>query len=76
MSTHKPQSNITKDDFIIKPMMLKELADIYGVSRVTFRKWLNPVQDKLTRTKGVYFSIEQVKFIIEHLGFPEKIAEK
>ena len=57
-------------------MMLKELADIYGVSRVTFRKWLNPVQDKLTRTKGVYFSIEQVKFIIEHLGFPEKIAEK
>ena len=76
MSTHKPQSNITKDGFIIKPMMLKELADIYGVSRVTFRKWLNPVQDKLTRTKGVYFSIEQVKFIIEHLGFPEKIAEK
>ena len=76
MSTHKPQSSITKDDFIIKPMMLKELAEIYGVSRVTFRKWLNPVQDKLIRTKGVYFSIEQVKFIIEHLGFPEKIAEK
>jgi hypothetical protein len=69
-------SESTKDNFVIKPMTLTQLAEIYSVSKTTFRKWLSPVKDKIERKQGVYFSIEQVKFIIEHLGFPEKINEK
>ena len=70
------QNENTKENFVIKPMTLTQLAEIYSVSKTTLRKWLTPVKHKIERKQGIYFSIEQVKFIIEHLGFPEKINEK
>jgi transposase-like protein len=61
------------DTFVIHPLSVKELADIYQVSNVTFKKWLLPIKEKLGKREGWFYSIEQVKMIVTHLGFPEKV---
>lgn len=52
-----------------RPRLLGELAAYYNVSRNTMRKWLT--SDSLAHIKpetGNYFSVKQVKMIVEHLG--------
>lgn len=58
-----------KEPIDAKPRLLCELAVYYDVSRNTMRKWLN--SDSLAHIKpetGNYFSVKQVKMIVEHLG--------
>lgn len=52
-----------------KPRTLKELAIYYDVSYQTLKNWLKCEHLKgIIPERGYYFSIKQVKIIIEHLG--------
>jgi hypothetical protein len=54
-----------------KPRTLKELAIAYSVSKQTFKGWLSIEELKEVKPEtGYYYSIKQVKIIIEHLGEP------
>jgi len=54
-----------------RPRTLKELAQRYNVSKNTFKSWL--LYDSLKHIKpiGRFFSILQIKEIVNHLGEPD-----
>jgi hypothetical protein len=54
----------------LKPYTIAELADMYGVSKKTFRKWLEPFQELIGERNGFFYTIIQVKIIFEKLGLP------
>lgn len=55
----------------MRPYTTKELIQIYGnISRNTFRKWLEPIQELLGTRRGYYYSIPQVKIIFSVLQLP------
>lgn len=52
-----------------KPRTLKELAAYYEVDTRTFKSWLNcKALEGIKPESGYYYSINQVKKIVEHLG--------
>lgn len=56
-----------------RPRMLKEIANRYGVSSRTFLRWLRvPALEHLINNKvGYYYSVQQIRQMVEHLGEPE-----
>jgi len=56
--------------FHFKPYSLKELADFYGVCDKTFKKWLKPFLVQIGEKQGRFFTVSQVKIIVDKLGFP------
>jgi hypothetical protein len=68
MNTTSPMD---KHSFIqLKPYTLKELCALYGVCRLTFRKWLKPFEKEIGVRHGMYYSILQVRVIFDKLGYP------
>jgi hypothetical protein len=61
----------TTMDNMIKPCTITELADMYGVSLKTFRKWLQPHEEAIGKRLGRYYTTLQVRIIFDKLGFPE-----
>jgi hypothetical protein len=59
----------------IKPYKLKELADLYFVSKQTFIKWLAPFKDRIGERKGHFYTVEQVKIIFTCLGVPSSFDD-
>lgn len=54
-----------------KPRTLKELAVFYQVSTKTFKSWLNcDTLGNMRPENGYYYSIAQLKIIVNHLGEP------
>lgn len=54
----------------LRPYTIAELADMYGVSKKTLRKWMEPFQEQIGERIGFFYSIVQVKIIFEKLGMP------
>lgn len=54
----------------VKPYSLSELADHYGVTRHTMRKWLKPHQGEIGDAVGRLYTVKQVKSIFTALGLP------
>ncbi|PWV45944.1 hypothetical protein [Chitinophaga sp. S165] len=57
-----------KEEFRIKAMNTKELANSYGVSRRVFNTWLQPFISDIGPRRGYYFTALQVKIILDKLG--------
>jgi transposase-like protein len=53
-----------------KPYSLSELANHYGVTRHTMRKWLVPHRQEIGETVGRFYTVRQVKSIFTALGLP------
>lgn len=70
---NEPSSEHKKNLISIKPYTVKELSKLYGVSRITFRKWLNKFKDELGDRDGSFYSIPQVKIIFKHLDLPSTL---
>lgn len=52
-----------------KPRTLKEFANYYQVSPKTFKNWLDcKTLNGIKPESGYYYSIAQVKLIVDHLG--------
>jgi len=53
---------------VLKSQSLGELASLYGVSKKTLRKWLQPFFSEVGHRNGRYYTPLQVGVIIEKLG--------
>jgi transposase len=62
--------SITTDKFELKAYSKKELAEKYQVSVKTFNAWLKPFEDKIGVKRGRYYTVNQVKTMLEVLGVP------
>ena len=54
----------------LKAYSKKELAEIYQVSVKTFNTWLKPFEEKVGQKRGRYYTVNQVKTILEAIGLP------
>ena len=57
-----------KKEETYRSMSKKELAAYYGVSISTLKKWLKPIENRLSNRKGRIYSPRDVKIIREYLG--------
>ena len=64
-----------RSTFIITPMNYKQLSIVYGVSRKTFAKWLEPFHAEIGEKLGGMYNVAQVKIIVEKLGMPGTVIE-
>ena len=57
----------------VKVYSKKELRELYGISRETFNKWLQPIKSSLPhyRPTSKILTPAQVKVIFDLLGEPE-----
>lgn len=55
---------------IIKPYRIADLAVIYDVNRKTMCKWMERFPEELKAREGKYFSVQQVRFIVDKFGLP------
>lgn len=62
--------SITTDKFELKGYSKRELAEKYNISIRTFNTWLKPFEEKVGAKRGRYYTVNQVKTIIESLGLP------
>jgi hypothetical protein len=60
----------TDGKFILKAYSPKEIRGFYGVSIRTFNKWIEDFKTDIGDVKGKFYTVTQVKFIIEKLGTP------
>lgn len=63
--------NKTEDGkFMLRAYSPKEIRNLYGVSALTYRKWTESFKDEIGELKGKYYTVAQVKIIIDKLGAP------
>lgn len=67
--------SITNTVLEIKPYTKKELAVIYGISPRSFCTWFKKLEPEVGKKVGKYFSVNQVRLIIDKLGLPGTIGE-
>lgn len=60
----------TEGKFILKAYSPKEMRGFYGVSICTFKKWTEEWEAELGEVKGKFYTVTQVKLIIDRLGTP------
>jgi hypothetical protein len=61
------------DEINIKPYTLKELAAIYKMTVRAFKRMISDIQQELGPKNGRYYSIIQVKLILERKGIPGRM---
>lgn len=69
-----PHSIIKDGKIKLLPYSLVELATIYDVCDRTFKKWIKPFENEIGQRHGRFFTISQVRIIIEKLGLPAEIS--
>ncbi len=57
----------------VRPYTLKELSGLYGVTKPTIRKWIEPFKELIGERTGNYYNITQVRIIFEKLWYPATI---
>lgn len=62
-----------QETFILKALTHKQLAQMYGVSWLTFQKWIKKVEDEVGRKTGHFYHIHQVKKIFQLFGLPKQL---
>lgn len=67
--------SITDTILEIKPYTKKELAVIYGISPRSFCTWFKKIEHEIGKKQGKYFTVNQVRLIVETLGLPGTIGE-
>jgi hypothetical protein len=61
-----------KQGMTMMPYTLTELGRLYGVCNRTVKKWLEPFDAEIGEKRGRYYTVNQVKTIIEKLGAPSE----
>lgn len=60
----------TENKIMVKPYMLCELSNIYGISSKTMSNWLKPFEKQIGFRNGRYYNVKQVTVIFNNLGVP------
>lgn len=73
-SKNPTELNSAKTMISIRPYTTKDLMVIYNVkSYKTWKRWIEPHQDKIGKRVGYFYSIPQVKVIFSVLELPVDI---
>ena len=59
----------------VRPYKLRELADMYGMDRRTFGRWLKMHRKYIGMRIGQYYTVNQVLKIFERIGTPGGSAD-
>jgi len=59
--------------FRLKPYTVKELYYMYDTTGKTFRRWLRPFLAEIGTRNGRYYSVRQVRIILNRLGTPMNV---
>ena len=59
--------------FVLKALTHKQLAQMYGVSWITFQNWIKKVENEVGKKTGHFYHVHQVKKIFQLLGLPKQI---
>lgn len=59
--------------FVLKALTHKQLAQMYGVSWLTFQNWIKKVESEVGKKTGHFYHIHQVKKIFQIFGLPKQI---
>ncbi len=59
----------------IRAYTLKEIASLYCVSKLTFKKWLKPFEKDIGIRIGHFYSVKQIKIILDKLGTPDGMED-
>lgn len=54
----------------VKPYTHRELSGYYGVCDKTLKRWLLPFQGQIGEKNGRYYTVYQVRIILEKIGVP------
>jgi len=54
---------------------LAELARLYQISEKSFRTWIKPFAAEIGERHGRYYNVNQVRIILQKLGFPDMLSE-
>jgi len=54
----------------VKPYTYKELQEMYGISRRSFKTWLEKYEYEIGPKRGRYFNIVQVEIMFRRFGTP------
>jgi hypothetical protein len=68
------QGEVKKDVFVLKPLTHKQLAQMYGVSWLTFQNWIKKVEGQVGKKTGHFYHVPQVRKIFELFGVPKQIT--
>ena len=69
-SSNAKEGGFEYSKFEIRPYKISELAKIYHINKITFKKWIANLRSKLGTIVGHFLSIEQVEIIVAHLRVP------
>jgi hypothetical protein len=59
--------------FVLKALTHKELAEMYGVSWLTFQNWIKKVEKEVGKKTGHFYHVPQVRKIFQLFGIPKQI---
>ena len=62
-----------KKTLSLKPYTVLELARLYGISDRTMKKWIRPFETEVGTKIGHFYTVAQVRVILEHLGIPGEV---
>jgi transposase len=65
--------NSKREVFHLKPLTHKQLAEMYGVSWLTFQNWMRKVEHEVGKKTGHFYHIHQVKKIFQLFGLPKTL---
>ena len=69
----KDGNGASEEIFVVRPLTHKQLAQMYGVSWLTFQNWMKRVENEVGKKTGHFYHIHQVKKIFQIFGLPKQV---
>ena len=69
----KDNNGKKEEVFVLRPLNHKQLAQMYGVSWLTFQNWIKRVEKEVGKKTGHFYHVPQVRKIFQLFGIPKQI---
>lgn len=73
MKGEKKAEQAKEDIFVLRALTHKQLAQMYGVSWLTFQNWIKKVESEIGKKTGHFYHVHQVKKIFQIFGLPKQL---
>lgn len=70
----KDNNGKKEEVFVLRPLNHKQLAQMYGVSWLTFQNWIKKVEKEVGKKTGHFYHVPQVRKIFQLFGIPKQIS--
>lgn len=73
MKGQQSVEHVKDEIFVLKALTHKQLAQMYGVSWLTFQNWIKKVEHEIGKKTGHFYHVHQVKEIFQIFGLPKRL---